>query len=203
MSMTDDQDAIRPFARQAQIIVGALIAGVSFFLAIAFFLDLGIKPRTAGPGAAGNPAAGQPTDSMPILTYTAVAFAAVVVPMSVIVPGLVTKQERIAIAAGKFPSAANSAATPGASPDTPISAVGRWSKAYLTQLIIGAAMIEGVAYFAGVAFLIEKNPIAMGVALLLVAGVVALFPTVNRIERWIEQQQEKLREDQLQAPFAS
>ena len=71
--------------------------------------------------------------------------------------------------------------------------------AFLTQLIVGAAMNEGAAFFALVAYLIEKNPIALGLAVVLIAGVISRFPTTGRVERWIEQQQEKLREDQLDA----
>ncbi len=122
--------------------------------------------------------------------------------MSLIVPRLVATQQRLAIAGGKsLPGqslASTSAQRPEAVPSAPIGL----PLAYLNQLIVGAAMNEGAAFFAGVAYLIEKNPIALAIGLVLIAGVIARFPTASRVERWIEQQQEKLREDQLQAPPA-
>jgi hypothetical protein len=63
---------------------------------------------------------------------------------------------------------------------------------YQTQLIIGAAQIEGVAFFAGVAYFLSKDPIALGLALLLVGALILRFPTIERVQRWIDQQQEKL-----------
>ena len=51
---------------------------------------------------------------------------------------------------------------------------------------------EGVAFFAGVAYFVSKNPIALGLALLLVGALILRFPTIGRVQRWIDQQQEKL-----------
>ena len=70
---------------------------------------------------------------------------------------------------------------------------------YHTQMIVGAAINEGAAFFAGVVYLITKNPVALGVGLLLVAVMVARFPTATRIQRWVEMQHEKLREEQQTA----
>jgi hypothetical protein len=185
--MTSDQNELQRVTLQGQMIVGALIAGVSIFLVIATFVRLDAD-------------AGVPGSSVPILTCTALVFAAVILPMSFIVPGLVAKQQRQLIAR-KTPSssprpAMNAEQAPVAIKNPPLAL------AYLNQLIIGAAMNEGGAFLAGVAYLVERNPIALAVALALVAALVARFPTLGRIERWIEQQAEKLREDQLQAPSA-
>ncbi len=65
--------------------------------------------------------------------------------------------------------------------------------AFQTSAIIGAALNEGPAFLAGVAYLIEQNPIALGVMLVLVAAMFVRIPTRDSVERWIEQQEEKLR----------
>jgi hypothetical protein len=119
--------------------------------------------------------------------------------MSVIVPALSAKQQRLAIAGVKPSPGVTTAPAAGNSPGAVEITGSRWPNAYMTALVIGAAINEGVAFFAVIAYLIEKNPIALVLALVLIAGLVARFPTVNRVERWIEQQQEKLREEQLQA----
>ena len=198
MSMTSDQDAIRPVTRQGQIIVGALIAGVLIFLVIATVVDLALKPDAGPPARVGADAGAHPAQSVPILTYSAIVVGAACLPMSLIVPRLVAKQQRLAMVGGKSLPGQSPASTPALRPEAVPTAPIGLPLAYLNQLIVGAAMNEGAAFFAGVAYLVEKNPIALAVALVLIAGLIARFPTASRVERWIEQQQEKLREDQLQ-----
>ena len=187
MSTSGDQDGSGPITRMGQIIVGALVAGVSIFLVIAVMLDLDINPGGAVPvgagGGAGAPGAGQPGTSMPILTYAALAFAAISLPMSVIVPGLVTRQRRSHDCQREVCAPdAGTAVTQGPGRDAPVSPVNAWRLAYLNQLIIGAAINEGATFFAAIAYLIEKNPIALVLAAVLIAGLIARFPTVDRVE---------------------
>jgi hypothetical protein len=201
MSVPSDPESIQPVTRQGQIIIGGLISGVVFFLVIATVVDLGPNPGLVAGGAG----AGQPAQTVPLVTYLALAFGAVLLPMSFIVPGLVAKQQRQAIAAGNVTAGTNltASSTAASSSGATKTPAGGLPAAYLTQLITGAAMNEGAAFFAGVAYLIEKNPIALVVAFVLLAALVARFPTGSRVERWLEQQQEKLREDQLDARSAS
>jgi hypothetical protein len=200
MSMTSDQDAIRPVIRQGQIIVVALIVGVVVFLVIATMVDLGPNPGAAAGGAgAGAQGAGQPSQTVPFITYSALAFGAFLLPMSFILPDLVAKNQRQAIIVGKGTSGTNpkpSLTSATTSQATKTAAVDM-DLAYLNQLIVGAAMLEGAAFFGGVAYLVERNPIALAVALVLLAALVARFPTANLAERWTERQREKLREEQL------
>ena len=74
------------------------------------------------------------------------------------------------------------APTPGERSDAATTPLTGLPAAFLTQLIIGAAMNEGAAFFALVAYLIEKNPIALGLAVVLIAGVITRFPTAGRVE---------------------
>ena len=133
---------------------------------------------------------------MPIITYVAVAFGAMLLPMSFVVPVLVSKQQRQAMLSGKTTDGANPAIATGNRSDAPI---GGLPAAFLIQLIIGCAISEGAAFFALVAYLLEKNPLSLIMALMLIAAIIARFPTSGRVGRWIEQQEEKLRGEQLDA----
>ena len=168
--MRDDPDAIRAATLQGQIIIVALVAGLVTFLVIVTVIDIGHKAA----GAADSP--------LPIITYAAVAFAAGMLPMSFVVPGLVTKQQRQAIASGKKTPGSPVAPTPGNGLKAAATPPGGLPAAFLAQLIIGAAMNEGAAFFALVAYLIEKNPIALAVAIVLIVDVIARFPTAGRVE---------------------
>src|SRR5207237_10518466 len=66
----------------------------------------------------------------------------------------------------------------------------RWWQLYQTRLIITAALIEGVIFFELVAYLTEGPPCSLGMAALFLVGLALLFPTQDRVERWIRTQQE-------------
>jgi hypothetical protein len=175
MSTIGDQGYIEQVTRNGQIMVGALVAGVLLFLTIAV---------PVGPLA---------PHEIPFLTYAAVAFTALEVPLSFVVPSVIAKQNRRAIAAGTWtPPAQSGRPAQGQNAEALKTDAGKLATVYQMQLILGAALTEGAAFFAGVAYLLEKNPIALGLALLLVGGLVARFPTTIRVERWIAEQQERL-----------
>ena len=185
--------------RTSQIIVGALAAGVLTFVAVAFMVVM--RPdRQAGvqaeAGANANVPAGKrvaPTD--PFITYTAVVLAAILLPLSFVLPNFITAQSRRAIAGAPSPPPSPSGpAVPATGPQALQTETGTLAALYSSNLIIGAALNEGLTFFAAVAYLVEKNPIALGLALLLIAVLIARFPTAGRVERWIEQQREKLRD---------
>jgi hypothetical protein len=210
MSTFDGQDPVAVFTRTSQIIVSSLITGVLVFLGIASFVGPVLPaPAAAGgvaiqgnaAGAKTNPDAG--ADQLPlgtILTYTAIAFAAVALPLSFVVPAAVTNQNRRRIAAGTWtPPAQGGAQSPPVRPEAFQTDADKLAMIYQMQLIIGAALIEGVAFFAGVAYFLSKNPIALGLALLLVGALFLRFPTIGSVQRWIDQQQEKLILDRQSA----
>ena len=161
----------------------------SVFLAVAASVDLGIRRPIQPVGAAPN--AGGFLDAFmsgPFLTYTAIAVAAVLLPLSFVVPGMIAAQSRRAIAAGTQAVPPQ----PGTGPEAAASDTRQLAMVYQQQLIIGAAMNEGTAFFAAAAYLIEKSPIALGLAVLLVGGIILRFPTRRRVELWVDQQREKL-----------
>jgi hypothetical protein len=179
VAIMSDQGAIKPLARNAQIVIGAQIVGVLIFLAIAYFIDVG------------------PDAQIPFLNYVVFAVSAVALPLSFILPGVVATRQRKAIAKGIQSTAAGAGRLPIFGPETEKMQASSLPMGYMQQLIIGAALNEGAAFLAVVAYLIEKDPVLLGLAVVLILGQVARFPTVSRIEHWIEEQQQKLLEEQL------
>ena len=102
---------------------------------------------------------------------------------------MVAQQNRRAIAAGTWRRQFRDAGDPQEALQTD---AGKLAMVYQTQLIIGAALNEGVTFFAAIAYLIGKNPIALGLGILLVGGLIARFPTKDRVALWIDRQQEQL-----------
>jgi len=197
MSAISDQDTITNVTRTSQIIVGALVTGVLTFVAVAFVVDLrpGRQARVPAVAGANAPAGGRVATTDSFITYTAVIFAAVVLPLSFVLPNVVTAQSLRAVAGVvSSPPSPSGPAVPATSPQAPQTESGKLAALYSTNLVIGAAINEGVVFAVAIAYMIEKNPIALVVALLLIAALIARFPTAGRVERWIEQQREKLRD---------
>jgi hypothetical protein len=189
MSTDGDDAVIGKYARQARIIIGALVAGVAIFLGIATVVDLRPGAAAGADAGRGGPPPPQPAaDVGRVITWLAVGFAALTLPLSFIMPGVITSQNRRAIAAGK----AAPAPDPHFGVDTNQSDTGRLAGVYMTQLIVGAAQAEGAAFFAGVAYMLGKDPIALGAAIVMVAAILVRFPTDRRVAQWIERQQELL-----------
>jgi len=199
MPAISDQDTVTNVTRTSQIIMGALIAGVLTFVAVAFMVD--VRPdKQAGVQAEAGAGANvltvrwaSPSDAL--LTYTSVIFAAVLLPLSFVLPNVVTARSLQALAgAPSPPPSPGDPAVAATSPQAPQTETGKLATLYTSNLIIGAALNEGLTFFATMCYMIEKNPIALGLALLLIAVLIARFPTAGRVERWIEQQREKLRD---------
>ncbi len=185
MSISGDEDVIAAVTRTSQIIVGTLVGGLVSFLVILLFL----KARPAGP-LGPQAAAGA---SVPIITYAAIAFAAASLPASILIPRFVADNQRRSIAKGTWTPpqqrSGNMVRT------VPAGDAGKLASVYLTTLIAGAAMNEGPGFFALVAYLLEGQPLALILALGLIAGVALRFPTRTRVDQWIEPQLEQLNRD--------
>lgn len=182
MSAISDQDVIDSATRTIQIIAGALIAGVVMFLGV----SIAIASTSGGGRGPGD-----------LLRWVAVAFAATALPLSFLIPKWMTDQNRRSIAAGTWapPAGANRNAPP-----MPESDAGKLASVYMTQFIVGAALNEAPAFLACIAYLIGKDPIALGLASLLLGALIVRFPTRARIASWIEEQQDLLALDRQAAP---
>ncbi len=189
MSMISDQPTIDSVARTDQIIAAAMITGGVVLLGVSIV----VSPMVAGPAAGG-------IDVGEVITWIAVAFAAIFLPMSVIVPGLITRQNRRRIAAGTW--APPSGQNPGFSTKTSEafqSDTGKLLVVYQTQFIVGAALIEGPLFLAAIAYMLGRNPIALGLACLLLVAHVVRFPTRSRVASWIDGQHELLIQERQAA----
>jgi hypothetical protein len=193
MSSTPDA-SIEQITRTTQIIMGGLIAGVTSFLVIVVFLVhfLGFGARAGAVGAPAQAAGANPAataQSVPILTYVAAGMGAILLPLSFILPGYIAAQSLRSGAVGPPDGSSRPSRKLAASPREAVTAAG----AFQTSAIIGGALIEAPTFLAGVAYLIEQNPIALGVMLVLLAAMFVRFPARGSVERWIERQEERLR----------
>jgi hypothetical protein len=69
-----------------------------------------------------------------------------------------------------------------------------WMQVLTTHTIVGAALLEGSAFFFFIAYLVEGEWWALAGGLLMVAFLAVWhFPVKTKIERWIEEQREVVR----------
>ncbi|HEX5470437.1 MAG TPA: hypothetical protein VFW73_01045 [Lacipirellulaceae bacterium] len=156
-------------AHTLQVIVGTMAVGVLMFVGMVFFLS----PQNAQ-GAAGT---------MPIITYMAVGMAVAVTVAWIIVPGMVVGRMRQSVIerdVAKWGLVRNIPNIDELEDIAPLAAI------YQTRTIIGAAFFEGAAFLATVAYLIERQRLAIYIAIVLILLLVTQIPTVSRLADWIE-----------------
>ncbi len=195
MSTPETQNSLSAVVRTSQIIVGALAAGPLLFLAIAAFIG-----PLFGQHAAGAATANAPPDSFAlIMNSVALAFGLMAVPMSFIVPGLVSANGRkAAIKQGVSPRTAGTSGK-AAKLQTLDEVQALLLPQFPAQLIVGAAILEGAAFLAGIVTLLIGGLIAPGIAIVILVVLAARFPTESRAQTWLEQQREKLRDKEFAA----
>jgi hypothetical protein len=188
--------------RTCQIIIAAMVSGVVPLMAISFL----IGPLFNSPGGAGPPAvaqAGGPGNPLgPILTYAAVGCGALALVLSFILPGVITANARKALVKRLQMPQPGGRPGKGSTLQTIDAQQSELLPIFQGQLILGVAILEGATFFAAVGHLLIGDPILLGVVGVLIAAMIGLFPTMSKLTRWLEQQQEKLREDEF-APQAS
>jgi hypothetical protein len=153
-----------------QIIIAALAAGVGAFLAIALVLR-----------AQGNWP--KPPDT-PMLTYVGLAFTVAVLIGHALVPSQIVTSGRRRIARGT-----------GAAASISSSDLEQLCGLFLTQLLISAALLEGIAFFWLIVYLVEGNPLGIGIVLLCIGGILLKFPTRGAVEHWLEKQRDLLEQE--------
>ncbi len=168
--LTDPQrDYIRRVCLSLQIIVGALAGGVLMFLAIVIFIGLQ-QPPAAIPDLA-------------IITYTAYGMAAVCAILSFVVPNILVARTRKLLAAGdvsQWGLVKNLPNIEQLAEAAPVAAI------FQTRTIVGAALCEGAAFMACIAYLIERQRPVLIVAGVLLLLILRYFPTPSRLESQIE-----------------
>ena len=172
MSTTPWQDELTPILRQSQIVTGALVLGCVTFLGVAIAV-----PREAAPI----------DPNLPILTYAAVGFAVMALIVRLIVPGIIASATRRKIIAGTW-------RLPAHAPARIVEFVqrtgdaGKLAMAFLTRTVVAAALLEGVALVALMAYLLERSPLSLILAGAMILGLLAQVPTQGRLVAWIEEQ---------------
>ena len=150
----------RNSVRVLQVIWFAMLSGVGLFLVFVLF------KRAEQPVAE------------PMLSYLAVAFAAGAAVVSSVLP-LIMKRPVVANALAGTPDEMR--AELGADCLVP---------AFQTLLIVQLAILEGAAFFAGVAYLLEGLWWTFAAACVLWLLILARFPATGRVRNWCRSEYE-------------
>ena len=161
----DPSAALRARLLTMRVIHLALVAGCLSFAAIVIYLR-------SQPGAA--------VAELPVLSFAGIALATMTAMAAVVVPGMLAANARRELAPGDV-----------SAPETDP----RWWNLYQTRLIIVAALLEGTVFFQLVAFLVEGMPWNLGLGAVFLVGLALLFPTRERVERWIRAQHEMAEQE--------
>lgn len=184
MSDSQWQEELAPVTRQLQIIVGALVAGTVSFLAIVLVMTA-------------NKAIERLQADLPIMTFVALAFAASAVLARVIAPRIIVTQGRRKILRGTWqPPQGPAASARTAAFLERTGDAGKLAMLLTTRTIVAAAILEGAAFFALVAYMLERSPLSLIVAVALILALILHIPTCSRTVHWIEEQLNLLRQEQ-------
>lgn len=186
MSMMKDADDIQGVTQTSQIIVGSLAAGVIAFWAV---ITLVIDPNPAPAGGAGR--AGGLFFGIPMLTAFSALFGVAVLAGSILVPRLIVDGAVAQLAKGR-PYDKDAGEGAGTKQLRPEAGAAELLPVYQTQLIVASALNEGGAFFAAIAYMLERHSAAILVAGVLLALLLSRFPTVDRVRGWIEAQLERV-----------
>jgi hypothetical protein len=187
MTGTSWHEEAGKIARTLQIIVGAMTAGAALFLAIAWILGPQVKP---------------PGPMLPVsLTLIAFVLAGAGFAARFFVLRNITSKARREIANGIYQPVGLMRPTSLPSPDTadnrrdPHRDAKYLLSVFLHKTIVSAALFEGWAFFATIAYLIEGDPVSFALAAFLVLGVGAHFPTHSRAIGWVQGQLDTLEQE--------
>jgi len=176
MSDPDWRDEIGQRVRIPQIIVAAMLVGCGAFLAIAMFIN---AMQTA------------PVDkeTSALITFVGVIVTFAVIGARMVIPAVIVASTRQAILQGT-PLPRSSAPRDAQAEEflARTGDAGRLWLAFLTRTILGAAMLEGCAFFNLIAYLVEGTPLSLGIAIGLMAALACHFPTRSGVVHWIEDQ---------------
>lgn len=172
MSPFSSEEFARGVIRTVQIIVFALTTGPIVFAGVALSQRMNQPPQQ---------------DAM--LAYLAAGFAVIVLGVRSLIGGFTVASQRKRIAAGSWSLGPNAAR---ANLPANMTDGDRLLFVFQQKTIIESALAEGAAFFAVMSFLIAGQWWSLAIAGVLVAMIVAPFPTYDRIENWVRYQLELL-----------
>jgi hypothetical protein len=174
MSQSESDTALSLRIFVMRILIFALVSGIVIFLAITVFLRLN-NPRQP------------PNPNVPLISFLALGNAFANLLTYAIVPGLATTAGRRRIVRG-----------PGwADPSARASDRIQLCALYQTRMIVGAAILEGAAFFLLIAYLLEGQVICLAAAVLFAALIAAKFPTQTGIANWMDKQAYLLDQERM------
>lgn len=154
--------------RIMQILILSLMLGILIFAGIAVFVNSQARPQQ------------KVLTSPLVFTVLGIIAAVINIVLRLFVPGLVSTAVL-----------GNIAKKRGQDNITKLDVY----PAYLSGLLVGAALLEGAAFFNIVAVLITREYWTLGVAGVLLALMAAAFPTLDRVDYWAEEQLRDLQRD--------
>jgi len=157
----DELDLLRGFVRRMQIIAGALIAGVLAFLIVA----------TLVVHAGGGPLQA-PAGNLPLITLILVGLSLVQIPTAVVFPGLMIQAAVQQLKSGQKSN---------------LSPMAAMLRALNSVMIMRMAMLEGGAFAATIAYMLEGSHFAWPGILAPVTLMLWYFPTTNGCREKLEE----------------
>jgi hypothetical protein len=129
-----------------------------------------------------------------ILNLVLAVFLIPDVAARLIVPSIIVAQARRKILAGEWNVAQGpyQAMTAGIIQRT--GDAGRLLLVHQQKLIVSAAIVEGLTFFAIIVYMITQSMFALGVAVVMLAALAFHFPTRNGVLDWIESQLQRIEE---------
>ncbi|MDB5338311.1 MAG: hypothetical protein JWN70_3930 [Planctomycetaceae bacterium] len=170
-NQSSGQNVIDPrmAVRTMQIICGALMMGVISFAVVAVIVR------------SGKAANGQAEASV-IVAYIAAGFAALCIAVRVVVPPQTVKAGISQLVKVRRPDE--------------LTRLDLY-QIYQSQMIVACAVLEGAGFFNLIAFIIAGQIWTLAIVVALVALMASVFPTLERVDNWADEQ---LRQLQLDPP---
>lgn len=156
-----------------QIIVLALVFGVVTFAFVVFF----VLVEDGGKAEQG------------IISIIAACTTLVAIVAAEVVPRIIRSNMRQAIVKGK-PLGTSS----GEAISNDMGDVGSLAAVFQTTTIVGAAILEGAAFFNLVAYMLEHQTINLMCAALLVVAILFKRPNRSKLEGWVEDELKSIEE---------
>lgn len=184
MSDSSWQDELKPLIRTEQIIVGALIAGAVLFLVVAAVV-----------ASQGVSDMGEDESMSLVFNLVLLLFLMSAVLGRLIVPASMVAAARRKIVSGNWSPAEGPNQADLASIIARTGDAGRLIAVHQTKTIVGAALVEGVTFFAIIVYMLTQSTFGLAVACAMIAVQALLFPTRGRVLDWIEAQLRRIEEE--------
>lgn len=169
-----DDPGVQARIRVLQIIAGSLLLSVLIFLGVVLFLV-----QQEGGGL-------NPPQGPPVLTYVCLGFFVAQFLVWFFLPPQMIKTGVGKIAEGAWEP------PPGAPPALFASDTGKLLAVLQSARLVGWALMEGVAFFGCIAYLLEAEPAALGVTGAALLVNLLTFPTRGNVRRWLETQRTRI-----------